>query len=91
MGASIHAHLSAAAMANPIAAAFVGIAACLGLIFLITQEIFKPVGKRRPPRGKKWKLPPGPRGVPIFGNLLYLRKVREDGERRIVSSCPYSR
>ncbi|KAE8370652.1 cytochrome P450 [Aspergillus caelatus] len=83
MGASIHAHLSAAATANPIAAAFVIIAACLGLIFLIIQEIFKPVGKRRPPRGKKWKLPPGPRGVPIFGNLLYLRKVREDGGHRV--------
>ncbi|KAE8325983.1 cytochrome P450 [Aspergillus sergii] len=83
MGASIHAHISAAANENPITAAFVSVAACLGLVFLIVREIFKPVGKRRPPQGKKWKLPPGPQGIPIFGSLLDLRKVRQDEEYRI--------
>ncbi|KAL2817918.1 cytochrome P450 [Aspergillus cavernicola] len=83
MSASIHAHILPAAKAHPIVAAVVSIVACLGTIFLIIREIFTPVGKRRSPPGKKWKLPPGPRGIPIFGYLLDFRKVREDEDHKL--------
>jgi hypothetical protein len=86
MSAPVPSHLSAAASAHPILAGYFSIIACIGTIFLIIREIFTPVGKRRSPQGKKWKLPPGPRGIPIFGNLLDLRKAREDQEHSIVSS-----
>lgn len=86
MSASAHSYLSAAASAHPVIAGCFSIIACLVTTFLIIQEVFTPVGKRRSSQGKKWKLPPGPRGIPIFGNLLDLRKAREDQEHTIVSS-----
>lgn len=46
-----------------------------------------PVGKRRPPPGKKWRLPPGPKGIPIFGSLLDLKSARGDPDNKIVSAA----
>lgn len=52
---------------------------------LIVAEIFKPTGKRNPPAGKKWRLPPGPQGTPIFGSLFDLKAARGDVEHTWVS------
>ncbi|KAJ5414506.1 cytochrome P450 [Penicillium cosmopolitanum] len=54
------------------------IAVCISTTFFVISEIFVPVGKRRPPPGKEWRLPPGPKGIPIFGSLLDLRSARDD-------------
>ena len=44
--------------------------------FLIVREIFKPLHRRKSLDGKAWKMPPGPPGVPIFGNLFQWREAR---------------
>lgn len=84
MSNSIHAQISGLAKENPLSATLVTIAAFLATIFLVVREIFTPVGKRRPPHGKRWKLPPGPKGIPIFGSLLDVRKIRNDEDHIIV-------
>lgn len=55
--------------------------------FFVISEIFLPVGKRRPPPGKEWRLPPGPKGIPIFGSLLDLRSTRDDPDYKMVSAA----
>ncbi|OCT48679.1 hypothetical protein CLCR_05286 [Cladophialophora carrionii] len=40
-------------------------------------QLLKPIDKRRSPTGKKWKLPPGPRGWPIVGDLFLYAKGEE--------------
>lgn len=84
MSSAIHAHIVTTAKAYPIAATIITGIACLVSTFLVIQDIFTPVGKRRPPPGKIWKLPPGPPGVPILGSLLDLRKARDDQDFKLV-------
>ncbi|KAL4894872.1 cytochrome P450 [Aspergillus ambiguus] len=79
----IYTQLRVVACTHPVAAIFVTIAVCLGTAFLVIREIFTPVGKRKPPQGKKWILPPGPRGIPIFGSLLDLKNARSDQDYTI--------
>lgn len=31
---------------------------------------------------KKWQLPPGPKGVPVLGNLLMLKGIAQETETR---------
>ncbi|KAI5463061.1 cytochrome P450 [Mariannaea sp. PMI_226] len=54
------------------------IAILLLLIFVAISQYFKPAGKRNLKDGRKALLPPGPRGLPIIGNLLGLREGRHD-------------
>ncbi|PWY77889.1 cytochrome P450 [Aspergillus eucalypticola CBS 122712] len=85
MSNSLHAQISGLAKENPLSATLVTIAAFLATIFSVVQEIFAPVGKRRPLHGKRWKLPPGPQGIPIFGSLLDVRKIR-DAQDQIINN-----
>ncbi|KAK0712794.1 cytochrome P450 [Lasiosphaeria miniovina] len=67
---------------HPIAFYAASIAALIFPIVLILLEYFKPVGKRRLKNGQKPKLPPGPWGVPLFGNLLKLKGARSDPDQK---------
>lgn len=49
----------------------------IGSIFAV-REIFKPLHHKKPIKGKRWKLPPGPAGVPFFGNVLQFQRARQD-------------
>ncbi|RVX70565.1 hypothetical protein B0A52_05216 [Exophiala mesophila] len=43
-------------------------------LVLYLRQLLLPVDKRNPPKGKRWKLPPGPQGFPILGNLFLFAK-----------------
>lgn len=50
-------------------------------IILVLREILKPVDKRWQFGAKKpWRLPQGPRGQPIVGNLYQMFQARDRGE-----------
>ncbi|KAK2757315.1 hypothetical protein FQN54_004829 [Arachnomyces sp. PD_36] len=58
---------------------------CLLLTGLyILSEIFKPPGKKRLASGANPKLPPGPRGVPIFGALLHLKAAQYNRNHDVI-------
>ena len=63
------------ALSSPL---FLSIICIVAVPFLIIQEMFKPIDQRKAPAGKRWRLPPGPRGIPIFGSLLQFHKARRD-------------
>lgn len=50
------------------------------LVLLFLRELSKPVDKKWRLGGKKWKLPPGPKGKPIVGNLWQFSKARDTGK-----------
>ncbi|KAK1753009.1 cytochrome [Echria macrotheca] len=47
-------------------------------LFLFLVEYFKPVGKRRGINGKPPILPPGPKGIPLLGNMLDMKEAVVD-------------
>ncbi|OCK95872.1 cytochrome P450 [Cenococcum geophilum 1.58] len=55
---------------------FLSIICIVAVPFLIIREMFKPIDQRKAPAGKQWRLPPGPRGIPIFGSWLQFHKAR---------------
>ncbi len=52
-----------------------GVSCAIAGLFL--WEVLKSADSQRPPSGKKWKLPPGPKGRLLFGNLEEVRGGRE--------------
>jgi hypothetical protein len=58
----------------------VALALPIALLFLLLKELSKPVDKKWKLRGRKWKLPPGPKGSPIVGNLLQFSRARDTGK-----------
>lgn len=54
------------------------------VILVALSQLLKPVDRCLLPFQKKWKLPPGPKGWPVIGNLLLYRKG-EAGVRPIDS------
>ena len=47
-------------------------------LLLVIQHISKPLDAQRAPKGKQWRLPPGPAGSFLVGNLLQMRRARRD-------------
>ncbi|KAH7010549.1 cytochrome P450 [Ilyonectria destructans] len=45
---------------------------------MILAALLRPVGKRKTQTGRKPRLPPGPSGYPIIGNLLMAQSFRKD-------------
>ncbi len=57
-----------------------GIATLLTLL----ASYLKPAGKRRGANGRRSRLPPGPRGLPIIGSMHQLAKARHDPDHTYV-------
>lgn len=51
----------------------------LSLLLLLLYEQVKPVDKKWSTFTRVARLPPGPKGVPLFGNLLQFWNARENG------------
>ncbi|KAI3535587.1 cytochrome P450 [Colletotrichum abscissum] len=65
-------------------------AATAALLTTILLQYFKPVGKRRGKDGRRPVLPPGPEGVPLFGNLLQVSASKGDPYNRgLLSMAKY--
>ena len=52
--------------------------ALLSVCFFTVREVFRPLHRRTPPKGKHWRLPPGPAGTPLMGNLRQFQNARCD-------------
>lgn len=71
-------------------AVLIVIAFC-AVVLLFLRNVFMPVGRRRTKAGKASRLPPGPSGVPVFGNLLELARHRDGREIEWASLRPSTR
>ena len=59
---------------SPLQIAVASLCLLLLSISLSLRRLLRPVDQRPAPYGKTWKLPPGPRGWPMIGNLLLYYK-----------------
>ncbi|KAF2182319.1 cytochrome P450 [Zopfia rhizophila CBS 207.26] len=78
---AIHNNIASIARSDPVTTIAVSIVILLGLLFVALKEFFKPIGLRST-RSK----PPGPRGLPIFGHLLEIRKQQNDPDSKWLRS-----
>lgn len=75
-----------AVLVHPHSAFFIACAASLLLLFIWLREaVLKPPHKRKRKDGTGYRLPSGPRGIPILGNLLQLKEARDDVDHKFVS------
>ena len=86
MPSSIHHTFVDLVYTYPFPAAVIAIICGLTTSLYLVSEILKPVGKRNTSSGRKPRLPPGPRGVPIFGSLLDLKSTRDDPHNVLVGT-----
>jgi hypothetical protein len=77
---AIHDKLTEITRAHPHMAVAVIVLTTLSFSTWFLLEFFKPVGHRQ----SRAKLPPGPRGTPLFGSLLAIEKARNDPEHKLV-------
>ncbi|KAI0114068.1 cytochrome protein [Nemania sp. FL0031] len=71
-------HVGALYSDYPLYLLFIGILTLVTVIYSLVAYIFRPIGERRGRNGQRPRLPPGPKGAPILGNLGSLRSTRSD-------------
>ena len=86
---AIHTQILQFAERQPLAATLLGVFGISALLSFSLIAYFKPDGKRPLANGKSSKLPPGPRGVPLFGSLLDLKDNARDPGYGMVSTCGF--
>ena len=83
---AIHIQLVQFAERQPLTAALLGVLGLLALFSFSLITYSKPDGKRSLANGQSSKLPPGPRGIPLFGSLLDLKDNARDPRCGMVGS-----
>ncbi|KAI1477936.1 cytochrome P450 [Daldinia eschscholtzii] len=69
--------MSAIESLNPV---YYGIALVLGIISFAVIEFLRPVDSKLLSGKKRWRMPPGPPGEPIVGNLLQMFQARRSAQ-----------
>ena len=78
---------------HPVQSIVLAVAGSLAGFWVFLLQYFKPAGKRRTKDGRKPRLPPGPKGLPLLGNLTTLRDSNRMHTHRLSkvsqwSTCP---
>ena len=76
-GRSIFLDASSLVLKSPV---MIGLGFVLVLSLLVLLQYFSPIDKRWTLKKKKWRLPPGPCGQVIVGNLFQMFEARDSGK-----------
>ena len=64
------------------------LAAFFALVAIVLNELCKPADRKWKLTGSKWRLPSGPQGKPLIGNLSQFFKARDSGDFVPYVGCP---